>query len=232
MNDWIGKIAPKKTTGSSAWALANIAGKNKAELVGERFGRLVVLNESGRTKYGAVIWSCICDCGTVTQATTDKLRKKRTNSCGCLMREQRLKNVRLHHQKIKTHGLGHGNYSPTYKSWLSMRDRAKHYTTNGRYKALGITICQHWDKFEHFLSDMGERPEGTSLDRIDPLGNYEPSNCRWATDKQQNRNKTSTSYIDVKGKKVLSVDFAESHGLSKNQVYAYLKVKRILEERQ
>lgn len=217
--------------GSSDWASKNIAGRNKAQLIGERFYRLLVVEEAGRTKHGAVQWKCVCDCGETTFATTNRLRVEGIKSCGCLMREQRVKNVRIHHERIKTHGLGHGNYSPAYKTWLSMRDRAKHYTaSSGRYKKLGITICDRWDSFENFLADMGERPAGKTLDRIDPTGNYCPENCRWATAKEQQRNRTNTVYMEVDGVRIPATEFAEMHGLTKENVYSYLKVKRILEK--
>lgn len=215
--------------GSSAWAASNIAGKNKAQLEGERFGRLLVVSEAGRTKHGAVLWLCRCDCGGTTEVTTNRLRVEHVQSCGCLQKEQRLKNVRLLHEKSKTHGLGHGKYTKTYKTWCSMRDRALHYSAGGRYQELGITICSRWDSFENFLADMGERPDDKTLDRIDTFGNYEPSNCRWATAKEQQRNRTNTVYLIVNGKKISGTEFAEQHGLTKENIYSYIKVRNILE---
>lgn len=215
--------------GSASWATSNIAGRNKAQLIGERFDRLLVIEEAGRTKHGSVLWKCLCDCGNTKEVTTNRLRIEHVRSCGCLLAEQRVKNVRMHHEKIKTHGLGHGNYTKTYKTWCSMRERAKHYRTNGRYKELGITICSRWDSYENFLADMGERPDGKTLDRIDTFGNYEPTNCRWATAKEQMRNRTNTVYLVVNGKRISSTQFAEMHGLVKENIYSYIKVRNILE---
>jgi hypothetical protein len=215
--------------GNPEWARLNIGGWNKAKLVGERFDRLLVIAEAGRTKHKSVLWTCLCDCGKTSEVSTNALRSENVRSCGCLMVEQRLKNVRLNHARIKTHGLGHGNYNKTYKTWCSMRDRALHYTAGGLYKELGITICKRWDSYEAFLEDMGERPEGKTLDRINPYGNYEPTNCRWATPKEQGRNRTNTVHIMVNGQKVVGTEFAEKYGLSKENIYSYLKVKTILD---
>lgn len=96
-----------------------------------------------------------------------------------------------------TNHLGRGTHnqhqSRTYRSWSSMKSRCQNpkSTSYKYYGARGVTVCSRWESFENFFEDMGERPEGTSLDRIDPHGNYEPGNCRWATSAEQNRNKRS-----------------------------------------
>jgi hypothetical protein len=99
-----------------------------------------------------------------------------TQSCGCLKDE-------LTTARSTKHGhASRKSKDPAYNSWCSMlsRCRNKNFHKYNRYGALGVTVDPRWDDYKNFLADMGPRPEGTSLDRIDPYGNYEPSNCRWA----------------------------------------------------
>ena len=151
-------------------------------LLGKRFGRLEVIAYDSISKNGHTKWMCRCDCGKEMVKFGTNLRKAHTQSCGCLQKEQTSK-------AKKTHCMRH---TKTYKTWCSMKERCLNSDskTYKGYGSEGITICQPWiDSFEQFLADMGERPEGTSLDRIDPSGNYEPSNCRWASASVQAYNK-------------------------------------------
>lgn len=123
------------------------------------------------------------------------------------------------------HGHGRrGKRTPTYKSWKRMRARCHNENCDKYqyYGGRGISICSRWDSFENFLEDMGERPEGASLDRIDVDGDYEPGNCRWATVTQQMRNRSNTVWIDYRGEKYTIGDLADMAGLP------YWKVKQRL----
>lgn len=148
-----------------------------------------------------------CKCGTEKILPLIKFRSGKTKSCGCLRRQT----------GNKASGFRHGNtaggkVTPSYSSWRNMKHRCnsnKHINSN-RYKQRGINYCKEWESFENFLADMGEPPtEFHSLDRIDNDGNYEPSNCRWANQKEQVRNSTTAKFITHKGITKSVVEWAE-----------------------
>lgn len=152
---------------------------------GDVYGRLLVVAETAERKHDERVFLCRCECGAEKAVKGSYLRNGTTKSCGCLHREG----------THRTHGHTAGCDSPTYRTWLSMRSRCK-YPSSANYKwygGRGITVCDRWHAFENFLSDMGERPEGMTLDRIDPDGDYEPSNCRWATAKEQRSNQRAVA---------------------------------------
>lgn len=106
--------------------------------------------------------------------------------------------------------------SPTWRSWYNMLYRCGEPTSRAqeRYRRKHpvygrVTVCERWKSFENFLEDMGERPEGCTLDRIDNTGNYEPGNCRWATAKAQNRNRSSNVFVEYQGRRMCVSDWAE-----------------------
>ena len=148
---------------------------------GQTFGRFLVIRLDGSDSAGSR-YLCKCSCGTVKTVRGSSLRNGSSKSCGCLNLD-----------KVTKHGM---TDTPTYMSWVAARSRCR-YKKNIGYKSYGgrgIDICDRWyDSFKNFLEDMGERPEGTSLDRIDGSKGYSPDNCRWATLVEQSSNRRHTS---------------------------------------
>jgi hypothetical protein len=176
--------------------------------VGERYGRLVVLELSHKGKSGHYYWKCQCDCGNVVVVSGSHLGSGHTQSCGCLK-------VESISRVSKSHGL---SKTSTYYVWKCARQRCKNSNNKeySNYGGRGITFCKRWDNYENFLEDMGERPEGMEIDRIDVNGNYEPENCRWTTSKENQRNRTNNHLITYRGETKCLAAWAEEYEIDYN----------------
>ncbi|WP_052263146.1 hypothetical protein [Clostridium tyrobutyricum] len=181
-------------------------------LTGMRFERLIVLKDTGkRNNSKRVIYLCKCDCGREIETTGFNLLRGDTKSCGCLKID-----------KITKHG-----YYKTklYKIWADMLSRCKNKkcVNYKSYGAKGVRVTKEWNNFIPFKNWAlsASYKKGLSIDRIDPYGNYEPSNCRWVTRKMQDRNKRNSLFVEIKGTKIDLQDLSEQSNLS----YSLLKYR-------
>lgn len=176
------------------------------KMPGKRFGKWTVLTtfrpDKGKTR--ALV---LCDCGTMRHVLASNLSMGESKSCGCF--------ILLNKHKIK-HGMAspdkNGKRKAEYQTWCGMRARChnKKCKEFRFYGAKGVSVCKRWDSFSNFYSDMGDRPTNKhSIDRIDPSGNYEPGNCRWATNAEQGRNKRNSIYITIQGETKTINEWAE-----------------------
>jgi hypothetical protein len=186
--------------------------KSFEELIGEAHGRLTITSYFRCQKSKRVMLNCLCECGQTK--SIDARNLKRTRSCGCL----RTENLR----QPKTHGFSN---SKLYMVWANIKTRC--YNPNAtafeHYGGRGIKMCDRWKKFENFLADMGVPKEGMTIERIDVNGNYEPSNCKWASFMEQGANKRNSRMLTVYGERMHLSEAARRYGVKMQTIWRRLK---------
>lgn len=183
------------------------------DLTNQVFGRLTVLRKAHKNAQGVVFWFCRCQCGTHKIVAATALCRGMSKSCGCLKKE-------LFSLRITTHGgCKKDNYHPLYKTWVHMISRC-HKENDPSYKnygGRGIKVCERWrgeNGFFNFINDIGQRPSlNHSIDRINNNGDYESSNCRWATKLEQNNNRRDNVILEFQGEKQTVTQWAIKLGL-------------------
>lgn len=178
--------------------------------VGDRFGRLTL-----QTITRPMCW-CICDCGTRKMFQKQHVVSGHTKSCGCYRKDGDYRATHGHHRK--------GAMSPTYQVWASMMTRCLNPNCQAYplYGGRGITVCERWKKFENFIQDVGDRPTGLTIERRNNDGNYEPTNCYWATRVQQANNTRKNVIVTFRGETSTFSQMARKHGLDERSCFSRL----------
>lgn len=179
---------------------------------GDRFFFLTYLRDAPKaTRLRQTIFKC--DCGNEITAYLGNVKRGNTKSCGCFRKKHSSEKSTIH-GRSKLH-------DRAYKSWTHMRARC--FNPNDAkfpdYGGRGITVCERWASFENFIADMGEPPPGTTIDRINNDGDYEPENCRWATSKMQANNRRSSRIVCAFGESLTLAAWSERVGISQNALW-------------
>lgn len=193
-------------------------------MIGKRFERLLVVTQAHRSDTRLAHWYCQCDCGRTKVVAGSSLRSGVIRSCGCLRSEK----ARVMGSSSKRHGLSR---HPSYSVWTSMMHRC--YSSRDieyrNYGGRGIAVCDRWHRFENFYTDFGHhRPvtknrRGISIERKDNNGNYEPSNVRWATPKEQGSNKRNNRYLEYNGRRMILSEWARELNMSQGNLTIALR---------
>ena len=217
--------------------------KIKRPLPGDIFGFLTVIRVEDERQNANVVVLCRCECGEDTKVGRALLLKGKRKSCGCkeapwgnplLYKSRWVGHIKQTKQekaarRKKVHGRRRGVYdtkSRHRQAWRHMISRCHNPAAKDWkwYGAKGIRVCERWHNYDAFREDMGHRPPGMTLERIDNNGDYEPGNCRWATRAEQMRNRSNTLRV-ANGDKMLSAsDVADISGIPQNVVGSRIKL--------
>lgn len=181
-------------------------------LSGRKYGRLTVNERIPVGISRQVKWNCTCECGKITITRSYDLRSGKTKSCGCLNREKLARS-------LTKHGLWK-NHRKTYAVWQSMLRRCLTPTNECfiNYGARGISVCSRWMEFNNFFSDMGDAPEGLSIERMNNDLGYYPENCKWASRKEQNNNKRDNRHLTHNGATKTISEWGRHLGIKPNTI--------------
>lgn len=190
------------------------------DLTGRKYGRLTVIKHIGKDKYNNAIWECKCSCGNIINTRGSTLRNGKIKSCGCLHKEMT--------KQLAKNNITH-NMSNTrlYRTWQSMKSRC-YYKQNNRYKyygANGVKVCDKWlNDFQtfHDWAIKNGYNDNLTIDRMDVNGNYEPNNCRWVTNEEQQRNKRNNKTYTIDGETRCLSEWCEKLNLNYNTVQTRL----------
>ena len=191
----------------------------KPIMPGDRFGRWTALEATETRTYpsGATIHfrECRCDCGAIDFVGSYKLRTGHSRSCGCLQSDVTTK-------RNLTHGFSGGNGTRVYRVWCQMVGRCTNIKNRSYadYGGRGITVCERWLKFENFLEDMGEPPEGLTIDRLDNDSGYFKDNCAWRTPTDQARNRRSSLKLTYDGLTLTVAEWSSRVGIGRRTIEA------------
>jgi hypothetical protein len=176
------------------------------------FGLLTVISRAENDRFGRTQWHCRCACGTERIVALFRMKSGHTKSCGCI--------------KGKARATHRAKGTATHNTWCAMKQRCSdpHHPQFEHYGARGIKVCERWaTSFTNFLADMGERPPGLSIERNNNDGDYEPGNCRWATNSEQSRNRRSNINVERNGVTKCVKDWCEELGIPVDRVYGRVR---------
>lgn len=191
------------------------------DLTGQTFNRLTVVGLAGARSGSRrkPMWNCLCVCGQRVIVIGDNLRSRCTKSCGCLDRD-------VMATRSLTHGESRGGRTPEYQTWKQIKQRCLN-PNNPKFKdygARGITVCSEWRAdYTRFLRDMGRRPKGCSIERLNNDGDYSPGNCVWAMPQQQSHNKRSTLRLTFNGETNTLTEWAIATGIPAKLLYTRIR---------
>jgi len=191
--------------------MESVRGNRFLDITNIRFGKLIAIKEVGKNKSNQYMWECLCDCGKKSIVSSSNLVRNNTKSCGCFG-DSYLAN------KTRTHGM---SSTRMFKIWVGIRKRCtnKKCIAFKDYGGRGIKVCERWQDFNNFYLDMkNSYSDKLTLDRIDTNGDYEPSNCRWATNKMQSNNRRNNVFINLNGVVKTVSEWADLSGVSSKRI--------------